>query len=121
MDVLANATGKCSPALGLFPDSIYPTSQCSIAPGDLLMLFTDGLYDVEGPSQEQINPDWLLAEVRKRTQAPATELFDQLLAEIQLVSGEAGFADDVCIVGMEFNAAPERSQSSLKKNTDQET
>jgi sigma-B regulation protein RsbU (phosphoserine phosphatase) len=104
VDVLSNASGKCCPALGLFEGSVYPTSQCAIADGDLLMLYTDGLYDVEGPNQDLVNPDWLLAEVRKRSAAPASELFDQLLAEIQLVSGNAGFADDVCMVGMEVKS-----------------
>jgi sigma-B regulation protein RsbU (phosphoserine phosphatase) len=101
VDSLANTSGKCYPALGLFQGSTYPTSQCAIEPGDLVMLFTDGLYDVEGTHQDLINPDWLLAEVRKRTACPASELFDQLLAEIKTVSGNASFADDVCLVGME--------------------
>ena len=106
VEILSNASGKCCPALGLFEGSAYPTSQCSLAPGDLLMLFTDGLYDVEGPNQDRLNQDWLLAEVRKRIQFPAGDLFDALLHEIQVVSGNAGFADDVCLVGMEAAGHP---------------
>jgi sigma-B regulation protein RsbU (phosphoserine phosphatase) len=104
VEVLSNATNKCYPALGLFDGSAYPTTQCSLCPGDLLMLFTDGLYDVEGPNEDRINQDWLLAEVRKHTHCSAAELFDQLLNEIQVVSGNVNFADDVCIVGMERTA-----------------
>ncbi len=65
------------------------------------MLYTDGLYDVEGPHQDRVNLDWLLSEVRRHAQLPAAELFDQLLAEIQNASENATFADDVCLVGME--------------------
>jgi sigma-B regulation protein RsbU (phosphoserine phosphatase) len=103
VESLANSSGKCYPALGLFDGSTYPTSQCPIQPGDLVMLFTDGLYDVEGAHQDRINPDWLLTQVRQRATCPATELFDQLLAEINRASGNAGFADDVCLVGMEVH------------------
>ncbi len=103
VEILSNATGKCHPALGLFEGSCYPTSQCAIAPGDVLMLFTDGLYDVEGPNQDRINPDWLLTQVRQRTSASAGELFDQLLLEIKATSGNTSFADDVCLVGMEVH------------------
>jgi phosphoserine phosphatase RsbU/P len=112
VEILANASGKCCPALGLFEGSAYPTSQCFMAPGDLLMLFTDGLYDVEGPSQDRLNQDWVLAEVRKRIQFPAGDLFDALFHEIQVVSGNAGFADDVCVVGMEVmgRASPSCSE-----------
>jgi phosphoserine phosphatase RsbU/P len=100
---LANSDGKCYPALGLFEGSDYPTSRCPLSPGDLVMLFTDGLYDVEGDAQEILHTDWLLAEVEKRALLSAPELFDSLLAEIQAVSAGAGFADDVCLVGMEVS------------------
>jgi serine phosphatase RsbU (regulator of sigma subunit) len=106
VELLTNSTGKCSPALGLFEGSIYPTSQCAIQAQDLVMLFTDGLYDVEGAYQDLINPDWLFAEVSKRTRLSAAALFDELLAEIHQVSGGANFADDVCMVGMEVNRLP---------------
>ena len=39
------------PALGLFADSKYLSDECTLAPGDMLLLFTDGLFevtDVEG-------------------------------------------------------------------------
>ena len=64
-------------------------------------------YDiVEGPHQDRINPDWLLAEVRRHSQSSAAELFDHLLQEIQNVSGHTPFADDVCLVGMEVHDGP---------------
>jgi phosphoserine phosphatase RsbU/P len=100
---LGNADGNCYPALGLFERSDYPTSCCPMLPGDLLMLYTDGLYDVEGELQDQVHPDWLLAEVKKRARLSGPELFDSLLEEIQVVSASAGFADDVCMVGMEVS------------------
>jgi sigma-B regulation protein RsbU (phosphoserine phosphatase) len=103
VDLLLNTGGKCCPALGLFEGSIYPTSSCPLLPGDLVVLFTDGLYDIEGIHPDRINPDWILAEIRKRAQLPAPELFDQLLGEIRTVSENASFADDVCLVGMEVS------------------
>jgi sigma-B regulation protein RsbU (phosphoserine phosphatase) len=103
VEPLAYADGKSRPALGLFTDSSYPTTQCSLQPGDLVMLFTDGLYDVEGPQAEVFGPEWVLAEVRKRAGLPAPELFEALLAEIQRVAGDTKFGDDVCLVGMEYD------------------
>ena len=103
VEILANANGKCSPALGLFEGTNYPTTLRPIHTGDLLMLYTDGLYDVEGPSQDRITQEWLLAEVGRRTQCSSAELFDELLAEIHSIAGHATFADDVCLVGMEVN------------------
>jgi phosphoserine phosphatase RsbU/P len=104
--VLSNATGKCCPALGLFDDTVYPASQCQIAPGDLVMLFTDGLYDIEGPEQDRLNQDWLLTETQKRIRCPVGVLFDALLNEIRALSGQTSFPDDVCLVGMEVTGLP---------------
>jgi sigma-B regulation protein RsbU (phosphoserine phosphatase) len=101
---LSNASGKCYPALGLFEGSAYPTTKRSIAANDMLVLYTDGLYDVEGPYQDCLNQDWLVAQVQQRAQQPAGDLFDQLLAEIKAISQGASFADDVCLVGMEITA-----------------
>jgi serine phosphatase RsbU (regulator of sigma subunit) len=38
--------------------------------GDLLMLFTDGLYDVEGPNQDSAALDWLVGEVQRAPVPP---------------------------------------------------
>jgi phosphoserine phosphatase RsbU/P len=101
VEYLATQNAKLNPALGLFDNSTYPSSQRAFAPGDLVMLFTDGLYDVEGANQELVNPEWLRAEVQKRTRLPATTIFDELLAEIRKLSETGEFVDDICLVGVE--------------------
>ena len=68
------------------------------------MLFTDGLYEVEGADQELYNHQMLVTAVRKRLKLPPAKLFDELLAEIQRFSLEKQFNDDVCLVGMEVAA-----------------
>ena len=65
------------------------------------MLFTDGLYEVEGPNQQLYTQEMLLDAVRRRVKLPAAELFDELLAEIKEFALGQDFADDVCLVGME--------------------
>jgi sigma-B regulation protein RsbU (phosphoserine phosphatase) len=89
------------PALGVFEESVYPICRCPVAPQDLVVLFTDGLYEVEGAEGDEYGQERLLAAVRKRSQLPAAQLFDELLADVQKHAGNRGFADDVCIVGVE--------------------
>lgn len=101
VEALGNCDGKPCPALGLLEGSVYTTSRRPLAPNDLLMLFTDGLYDVEGVYEELFGPQWLLDEVRKRTHLSAATLFDELLAEIKMASDDGGFIDDVCLIGMD--------------------
>jgi sigma-B regulation protein RsbU (phosphoserine phosphatase) len=101
---LVNACGKSQPALGLFEDAIYETSTAKLWQRDLVILFTDGLYEVHNPANEIYTPALLMEGVQKRTQLAAGKLFDELLEEIRAFSGGTGFSDDVCLVGAELSA-----------------
>ena len=92
---------KPGPALGLFEDSVYQTYRRPIARDDLLLLYTDGLYEVYDIDGNQFGEERLLPALRKRVRQPCAELFDGLLKEIRQFSQEAAFADDVCLVGVE--------------------
>jgi phosphoserine phosphatase RsbU/P len=99
---LAGASGKSQPVLGLFENVAYQTAEVGLDPNDMVMLFTDGLYEVEDDKNELYSQAMLVAGVQRRVRLPAPQLFDELLAEIRRFSSDGGFADDVCLVGMEF-------------------
>jgi phosphoserine phosphatase RsbU/P len=105
-ELLVNASGKSQPALGLFEDPPYQTTEINLAPGDLMMLFTDGLYEVQGPNEELYSQERLIMDVNDRLQKPAGQLFDELLTAIGNFSVDQEFADDVCLVGMEYTGKP---------------
>ena len=105
VEPLVNASGKSQPALGLFEDPPYQTTEINLAPGDLMMLFTDGLYEVQGPNEELYSQERLIMDVKDRLQRPAAQLFDELLAAIGSFSVDHEFADDVCLIGMEYRQA----------------
>jgi sigma-B regulation protein RsbU (phosphoserine phosphatase) len=106
VEPLANASGKSQPALGLFEDPPYQTSEATITPGDLVMLFTDGLYELQGRNEELYSQERLMLEVKNLLKKPAGQLFDELLKTIRAFSVGHKFDDDVCIVGMEFKGKP---------------
>jgi sigma-B regulation protein RsbU (phosphoserine phosphatase) len=103
VEILKYADGKARPALGLFADSTYPMVSCPLIAGDLVMLFTDGLYEVEGPDGRQFSQDLLLEAVSKHSRLHGPELFGAVLDEIRQFSGNHEFSDDVCLVGMEVS------------------
>jgi sigma-B regulation protein RsbU (phosphoserine phosphatase) len=104
LESLGPAPGKSKPALGLFENAMYVTADSPLAEGDLLMMFTDGLYEVEGADQQLYTEEMLANAVRKRIKLPASKLFDELLAEIREFSQAKEFMDDVCLVGMEVES-----------------
>ena len=101
VEPMANVSGKSQPALGLFEEAVYQTSELKFSPHDLVMLFTDGLYEVQDESHELYSQSMLVTDVEKRAQLPASELFDQLIERMQRFSADGKFSDDVCLVAIE--------------------
>lgn len=95
-------SGGHGPALGLFGEAVYPTCQGPLAANDLVLLFTDGLFEViGGDEQEEFGQQRLLAAARQRVSLPSVRLLDELVAEVRAFAGGADFEDDVCLLGME--------------------
>jgi phosphoserine phosphatase RsbU/P len=101
VEALTNIGGKSQPALGLFEEAIYQTSEVKFSPRDLVMLFTDGLYEVQDDEHELYSQGMLIADVEKRAQLAASEMFDDLISRMQQFSADGKFSDDVCMVGIE--------------------
>ncbi|MEA3208983.1 MAG: phosphoserine phosphatase RsbU/P [Chthoniobacter sp.] len=89
------------PVLGVFEHAEYRTARRPIAPGDLIMLFTDGLFEVEVAPDDYYGEQRLATAVRERLRLPAEELFAQVIAEIQERCVDQEFTDDVCLLGVE--------------------
>ena len=106
VEPLVNDTGRSQPALGLFEDPPYQTSEVAIAPGDFLMLFTDGLYEVQGQNEELYSQQRLMMDVKCLLDRPPALMFDELLGIIRAFSVNGEFDDDVCLVGMDFIGVP---------------
>jgi len=101
VEPLTNATKRSQAALGLFDNVTYETTEVAFAPRDLVMLYTDGLYEVHNAKDELYTLAMLTAAARQHIQLPSGQLFDQLLEEIRTFAGTQQFDDDVCLVGVE--------------------
>ena len=91
------------PALGLLPDARYQTGRRTLARRDLVMLFTDGIFEVDGPDETLFGQERLLGAVRKRIHLPPEQLFDEVMDEVRGYSLTNEFDDDICLLGMEVD------------------
>jgi len=105
VEPLANV-GRSQPALGLFDDPPYQTSEITLNRGDFLMLFTDGLYEVQGQNEELYSQERLMLDVKSFLNHPPGILFDELLNVIRAFAVNGEFDDDVCLVGMDYVGLP---------------
>src|ERR1700726_2658054 len=92
---------KHGPALGLFDDAVYSNSHCELSPHDTLLLFTDGLFEVEGPGGDIYDYRRLREAVNRRRGLPAFQLCHEVIEEVQRFAAGRHFSDDVCLVAME--------------------
>ena len=94
--------GARGPAMGLFSPAVYPTTTRSMAKGDLIMLFTDGLFEVEDATGAFFNEERLHATASRHAALAPEEFFDRVLGDIRKYSKSETFADDVCVVGIQI-------------------
>ena len=106
VEPLSNDCGRGQPALGLFEQPPYETSTASLAPGDFVMFFTDGLYEVQGQNEELYSQQRLVIDVKNLINQPPGELFDNLIQSIRTFATNGEFDDDVCLVGMDYVGLP---------------
>ena len=104
VEPLTNLHRKSQAALGLIGEATYQTSEVKLEPNDAVLLFTDGLFEVEDAGHALYNQTMLLGDVGKKLALPATQLFDELLEQLRHFSADGKFEDDVCLVGMEVAA-----------------
>ena len=91
------------PALGLFPGANYETSRRRLSPRDVVLLFTDGLFEVDGSGGQLYDYEKLLKAVGDRTVLPVAELCRSLVDEVQQFSATQSFDGEVCLVAMDID------------------
>lgn len=90
------------PALGLIDDPPFPCIRLPVQPGDKILLYTDGLYEVEGADGEYFEEERLLEAAVRLADQPAEGLFEGLLAEVKAFSSLDRLEDDVCMLAIDL-------------------
>jgi serine phosphatase RsbU (regulator of sigma subunit) len=89
--------------MGLFEDASYVEHSCELTARDVLLLFTDGLFEVEGPGGRSSDYPDLLQAVSRRRNLSTSEMCRGVIDELQHFSAHREFNYDVCLVAMEVD------------------
>ena len=93
---------NAGPALGMIPGASYAGCECALSAGDVVLLFTDGLFEVAAAGGgEEYGRQRLLAAAQENVAVPVPELCDALIAGVRQFAGNAEFGDDVCLLAVE--------------------
>jgi len=86
------------PALGLIDDFVFATVDEPLAPGDRVVIFTDGLTEAPAPNGEEFGPDRLAEFLARERHQPPDSALGALLDGVAAHCGGQPFPDDVCVV-----------------------
>jgi phosphoserine phosphatase RsbU/P len=81
--------------VGIQAEAIYESDRATLAPGDWLVIFTDGLVEAENARQEEYGETRLLSALGVGTAATPDEMLNRLMAELDLFVGSTPQHDDV--------------------------
>ncbi len=95
------AAGSAGPALGMMNNSRYANTENLLEADDVILLFTDGIYEVFDADGNEFGVEKLATAVKQRRALPLDALMDGLIAEARNYSAEKKFDDDVCVIALE--------------------
>lgn len=95
-------TGQDGLMLGLLEHWDYQVNKISLAPGEGLMLYTDGVTEAMNRDHEQFGEERVAASLHKLAGAPLTEMIAGVVKEINAFVGGAPQADDLTILTLRY-------------------
>lgn len=102
LEPLCCAAGTQGPPLGLLDGSRYGTNESALGAGDVIFFYTDGVHEVFDTSENEFGDEGLRAAILKRRSLPLDNILNGVVSDARDFSGNNGFSDDVCLVGMEL-------------------
>lgn len=90
------------PGLGLFGEAEYGEEKIALDAVEELLLFTDGIFEVENSSGEAFLQNRLVQTVKTWRGKPMEELLDGVLEQVRGFAADNEFDDDVCLLAMKI-------------------
>jgi serine phosphatase RsbU (regulator of sigma subunit) len=93
----------CGPALGFLVDPDYPTVVKELAVGDIVLGFTDGVYEVLNPKGKMFGLTRLQKLVADNARLIPRDLIQRVVTETEQFRGTPRRPDDVCLITVEVH------------------
>lgn len=110
------------PVLGLLAGARYEQSTVRLNPGDLLVLYSDGVVEAASPAGEEFGEERLSAIAAAWAHAGVAVVRDEILRAVRDFAAGGKLSDDLTLVALEFQPAtagrpPERTAPSSREET----
>ena len=106
------------PVLGLLKDADYRQGHAAVYPGDLLLLYSDGVVETESASGEQFDEARLLAVLRDNWDRTAVEIRDEMLRRVHTFLDGGQAQDDLTLVVVRIASKNVEGNSEITEGAD---
>src|SRR5579884_4305298 len=93
------------PVVGLFRPARYTEASVGAAPGDILVLFTDGISEAMNAADDEWGEERLVEAVKSCRTRPPAEMIDVIMAAADAFVAGAPQHDDMTLIVLKFQAA----------------
>jgi sigma-B regulation protein RsbU (phosphoserine phosphatase) len=90
--------------LGLFAQATYQQETIALAPGDVLVVYSDGVTEALDPAGQDFGEERLLACLEANRTRPPAELLDRVLSSVRSFVGGAAQHDDVTALVLRYRS-----------------
>jgi serine phosphatase RsbU (regulator of sigma subunit) len=97
------------PVLGVLPGATYRQTQVPVRPGDLLVVFSDGILEAANARDEEFGEDRILAAVKDNWTGSPTEICDAVLARVRTFLGKELPHDDQTLMVVRLQGVAKQS------------
>lgn len=101
--------------LGVMQGIVFERKQLHLEPGDLLLLYTDGITEAENHRGDFFGDDRLSSLLKSLTSFEPQQIIDQLLEQVRLFTGVHNFNDDISLVVMKLE---DEGQQKISNESD---
>ena len=84
--------------VGLFPGSEYEQAELELKPGEMLLVFSDGLTEPQNAFEEEFGEERLLKAVRQARDAPPEALVEEIYRSVSDWTGSPELQDDMTLL-----------------------
>ncbi|HET7064610.1 MAG TPA: SpoIIE family protein phosphatase [Rudaea sp.] len=97
--------------LGLYPDATFPSAQAQLAPGELIVLYTDGITEAFDPDGALYGEQRLFDILAQCDRLSPAGVIEAIVADVAAYTRDAAPADDLTLLVLHWRgaSAPERS------------
>lgn len=93
------------PVLGLLHGATYRIGETVMAPGDMLVAFSDGLSEAANARDEEFGVDGVIEAVRPLVGRPPADVLGAVIASVRAFIGDEPLRDDLCVLVVRAGAA----------------